>query len=99
MVGRLSGLRRFAISVSSAVLAFRETVEGEPAIRGREHEAALPRRGITDVPGLYFLGLPWLHKWKSAFPFGAGEDAEYLAAQHCGWLTYLLDTLKNSQRP
>jgi len=23
----------------------------------------------------------WLYKWKSAFLFGVGEDAEYLAAQ------------------
>jgi putative flavoprotein involved in K+ transport len=38
-------------------------------------------RGITGVPGLYFLGLPWLHKWKSAFLFGVGEDAEHLAMQ------------------
>ncbi len=36
-------------------------------------------RGVTSVPGAYFLGLPWLHKWKSAFLFGVGEDAEYLA--------------------
>jgi putative flavoprotein involved in K+ transport len=39
------------------------------------------RRGITGVPGVYFLGLPWLHKWKSAFLFGVGEDAEHLALQ------------------
>ena len=39
------------------------------------------KRGITCVPGVYFLGLPWLHKWKSAFLFGVGEDAEHLAAQ------------------
>jgi putative flavoprotein involved in K+ transport len=38
-------------------------------------------RGATGVPGLYFLGLPWLHKWKSAFLFGVGEDAQHLAAQ------------------
>lgn len=37
------------------------------------------KRGVTSVPGVYFLGLPWLHKWKSAFLFGVGEDAEYLA--------------------
>jgi putative flavoprotein involved in K+ transport len=42
------------------------------------------RRGITDVPGVYFLGLPWLHKWKSAFLFGVGEDAEHLALQIAG---------------
>jgi len=39
------------------------------------------KRGVTCVPGVYFLGLPWLHKWKSAFLFGVGEDAEYLATQ------------------
>jgi putative flavoprotein involved in K+ transport len=38
-------------------------------------------RGVTRVPGVYFLGLPWLHKWKSAFLFGVGEDAEYLATR------------------
>ncbi len=38
-------------------------------------------RGVTSVPGVYFLGLPWLHKWKSAFLFGVGEDAEHLAEQ------------------
>jgi putative flavoprotein involved in K+ transport len=41
-------------------------------------------RGMTSEPGLYFLGLPWLHKWKSAFLFGVGEDAEYLAAHIAG---------------
>lgn len=39
----------------------------------------LHERGATSEPGLYFLGLPWLHKWKSAFLFGADEDAAYLA--------------------
>ena len=39
----------------------------------------LHQRGVTTEPGLYFLGLPWLHKWKSAFLFGADEDAAYLA--------------------
>lgn len=38
-------------------------------------------RGVTAEAGLYFLGLPWLHKWKSAFLFGADEDAAHLA-QH-----------------
>ncbi|MBV9565173.1 MAG: NAD(P)-binding domain-containing protein [Bradyrhizobium sp.] len=37
------------------------------------------RRGVTKVPGLYFLGLPRMHKVKSAFLWGVGEDAEYLA--------------------
>jgi putative flavoprotein involved in K+ transport len=53
-------------------------VFGEPGLPRR-----MPRhrRGVTDEPGLYFLGLPWLHKWKSAFLFGADEDAAWLAGQ------------------
>jgi putative flavoprotein involved in K+ transport len=39
------------------------------------------KRGVTKVPGVYFLGLPWLHKLKSAFLNGVGEDAEHLAEQ------------------
>ncbi|SFN23918.1 NAD(P)-binding domain-containing protein [Variovorax sp. OV329] len=38
-------------------------------------------RGVTSEAGLYFLGLPWLHKWKSGFLFGADEDAGYLAGR------------------
>ena len=37
------------------------------------------KRGLTNVPGVYFLGLPWLHKLKSSFLHGVGEDAEHLA--------------------
>jgi len=41
-------------------------------------------RGIAEVPGVYFLGLPWLHKIKSSFLWGVGEDAEYLARHIAG---------------
>jgi putative flavoprotein involved in K+ transport len=41
-------------------------------------------RGITSVPGVYFLGLPWLYKYKSSFLHGVGEDAEYLAEHIAG---------------
>jgi putative flavoprotein involved in K+ transport len=37
------------------------------------------QRGVTKVPGLYFLGLPRLHKVKSAFLWGVGEDASHIA--------------------
>jgi putative flavoprotein involved in K+ transport len=37
------------------------------------------RRGVTDCPGAYFLGLNWMHKQKSSTLFGVGEDAAYLA--------------------
>jgi putative flavoprotein involved in K+ transport len=42
------------------------------------------KRGITAIPGVYFLGLPWLYKLKSAFLNGVGEDAEYLAERIVG---------------
>jgi putative flavoprotein involved in K+ transport len=37
------------------------------------------RRGVTDVPGLYFVGLSWQHTRGSALLGFVGEDAEYLA--------------------
>lgn len=36
-------------------------------------------RGMTAAPGLYFLGLAWMYKMKSALLLGVGEDAAYLA--------------------
>jgi putative flavoprotein involved in K+ transport len=43
--------------------------EGQPVHRG----------GVTDVPGLYFLGLMWLSKMNSSFLSGVASDAERLA--------------------
>jgi putative flavoprotein involved in K+ transport len=40
----------------------------------------IQRRGATSCPGLYFLGMPWIHKHKSGLLFGVGEDAAYIAA-------------------
>ncbi|MDT8854223.1 NAD(P)/FAD-dependent oxidoreductase [Paracoccaceae bacterium Fryx2] len=37
------------------------------------------QRGVSDVPGLYFLGLPWLSRRASPFIWGVWHDAEYLA--------------------
>jgi putative flavoprotein involved in K+ transport len=36
-------------------------------------------RGVTRYPGLYFLGMPWMNKFKSGFLMGVGESAQYLA--------------------
>jgi len=35
-------------------------------------------RGVTAAPGLYFLGLPWLHTWGSGRFSGVKTDAEHL---------------------
>ncbi len=45
-----------------------------------EAGSPLHQRGVTSSPGLYFLGLPWLYKEKSALLFGIGEDAAFLAS-------------------
>ena len=44
------------------------------------HGRPVHRRGISPTPGLYFQGLARLHKVKSAFLWGVGEDAAHLAA-------------------
>ena len=35
-------------------------------------------RGVTSIPGLYFLGLPWLYTWGSGRFSGIARDATYL---------------------
>jgi putative flavoprotein involved in K+ transport len=44
-------------------------------------ESGMPihRRGVTDVPGLTFIGLPWQHGMGSANLIAFVEDARYLA--------------------
>jgi putative flavoprotein involved in K+ transport len=41
----------------------------------------IQRRGVTAYPGLYFVGLQWLHSAKSGLIYGVGEDAAYIARQ------------------
>jgi putative flavoprotein involved in K+ transport len=38
-------------------------------------------RGVSRVPGLFFLGLPWLSRRASSFIWGVWHDAAYLAEQ------------------
>nr|WSY48822.1 MSMEG_0569 family flavin-dependent oxidoreductase [Streptomyces sp. NBC_00886] len=65
-----------------------------PAFDGRGYP--MHWRGVTSVPGLYFLGLPWQHTWGSGRFEAVGRDAEFLAdhvdagrrlADVCGTLT------------
>ena len=41
----------------------------------------LHRRGLTDFPGLAFVGMHWLNKRKSSLFIGVGEDAEHVVEQ------------------
>lgn len=46
-----------------------------------EHGYPTHQRGVTEVPGLYVIGLPWLHTWGSGRFAGVARDAEHLAGQ------------------
>lgn len=37
------------------------------------------QRGVSPVPGIYFLGFPWLSKRKSGIIYGIDEDAAFIA--------------------
>ena len=50
-----------------------------PVFNGRGQPGHV--RGVTAVPGLYFIGLPWLHTWGSGRFSGVARDALYLAEQ------------------
>ena len=43
-----------------------------------EYEYPVQRRGVTALPGLYFVGLPWLHTARSGLLGGVGEDAAFI---------------------
>jgi putative flavoprotein involved in K+ transport len=38
-------------------------------------------RGVTNIPGCYFIGLPWLYTWGSGRFSGVARDANYIAEQ------------------
>jgi putative flavoprotein involved in K+ transport len=48
-----------------------------PAFDGRGYP--MHRRGATNIPGLYFLGLPWQYSWGSGRFEAVGRDARFLA--------------------
>ena len=48
-----------------------------PVLDGRGRP--MHTRGVTATPGIYFLGLPWMHTWGSGRMSGIARDAEYLA--------------------
>jgi len=50
-----------------------------PVFNGRGYPGHA--RGVTAQPGLYFLGLPWLHSWGSGRFSGVARDAQYVVAQ------------------
>ena len=49
-----------------------------------EYGWPVQRRGVSEHPGLYFVGVNWLHKRKSALFCGVGEDAEHVVSELVG---------------
>lgn len=49
-----------------------------------EHGWPRQTRGVSEHPGLLFVGVHWLHKRKSSLLFGVGEDAGHVAARIAG---------------
>ena len=52
----------------------------EPSVLGPDGRVQ-HRRGVTEVPGLYFLGLSWQHTRGSALIGWVKDDAEFIAAE------------------
>jgi putative flavoprotein involved in K+ transport len=48
-----------------------------PVFNGRGQPVHV--RGVSSVPGVYFLGLPWLYTWGSGRFSGVARDAEHVA--------------------
>jgi putative flavoprotein involved in K+ transport len=46
----------------------------------------MPRhtRGVSEIPGLYFVGLPFQYSFTSEFGCGVGRDAEYVVRHLTG---------------
>ena len=45
-----------------------------------EHGYPRYNRGVTEMPGLYFCGLHWMHSQGSGLFYGVGEDAKYIVS-------------------
>ena len=55
------------------------------------------RRGVTDVPGLYVLGLRFLYRRNSTFVDGVGHDARFVAGHVMRRMTALAAALPDSR--
>jgi putative flavoprotein involved in K+ transport len=49
-----------------------------------EDDAVVHHRGVSDVPGLYFLGMPWQHTRGSALLGFVGGDAAHVVGAALG---------------
>ena len=59
-------------------------------------------RGVSEEPGIYFLGLPWLSRRGSSFIWGVWHDARFIADQIAiqrSYLNYHNKVQARSQKP
>jgi len=54
-----------------------------------ENGKPIHRRGVSEEPGVYFLGLPWQSRRGSSFIWGVWHDAKFVADQIAIQHTYL----------
>jgi putative flavoprotein involved in K+ transport len=54
------------------------------------------RRGVTEIPGLYFLGLSWQHTRGSALIGWVGDDAEFIVGEIEAAASLATETSKNT---
>lgn len=68
-----------------------------PVFNGRSYPTH--QRGVTTFPGLYFIGLPWLHTWGSGRFSGIDQDARYLVGLIAEQLTQAAAQTKVKMNP
>lgn len=74
-------LRKAGVQAVIWANGFRPDHSWIEGIQRDEQGWPVQRRGVTSIPGLYFVGLHWLYKRKSPLLIGVGEDAAYVAEE------------------
>jgi cation diffusion facilitator CzcD-associated flavoprotein CzcO len=73
-------LRRAGITTVIWATGYRPAYPWLPATALDHRGEIRHHRGVTDIPGLYVLGLKFLHRRNSSFVDGVGHDARFVAA-------------------
>ena len=67
-----------------------------PVFNGGGHP--VHERGVTSMPGLYFIGLPWLRTWGSGRFSGVARDAAFIAERITHHQAHQADTQPANER-
>ncbi len=77
-------LRRAGITTVIWATGYRPAYPWLPPLGLDQHGEIRQHRGVTDIPGIYVLGLKFLHHRNSSFVDGVGRDARFVAAHLTG---------------